>query len=234
MKSTRVILADDHALVRAGIRLLLEKIPSVEVVAEAGDGREALALVKKHRPTVVLMDIAMPELNGLEAAARITKDFPGVKVIILSMHVNEEYVRQAFRAGASGYLLKDGTLAELELAIESVSSSGTFLSPRISRRVIESYFERVGNNSSPLEHLTPRQREILQLIAEGKSTKEIAYVLGLSIKTIEAHRAQLMARLDIHDVPGLVRYAMHMGLVPPELPHTERRADRAKVFLPAS
>lgn len=218
MKSTRVILADDHALVRAGIRSLLEKIPSVSVIAEAGDGREALALVKKHQPTVVLMDIAMPELNGLEAVARIKKDFPGVKVIILSMHVNEEYVRQAFRAGASGYLLKDGTVAEMELAIEAVRSGGTFLSPRVSKCVIENYFEGTGSGSSSLEHLTPRQREILQLIAEGKSTKEIAYVLGLSIKTIEAHRAQLMDKLDIHDVPGLVRYAMHVGLVPPELP----------------
>lgn len=218
MNSTRVILADDHALVRAGIRSLLEKIPSVAVVAEAGDGREALALVKKHRPTLVLMDIAMPELNGLEAVARITKHYPEVKVIILSMHLNEEYVRQAFHAGASGYLLKDGSLAEMELAIESVCSGGRFLSPRISKRVIESYFESVANNSSPLEHLTSRQREILQLIAEGKSTKEIAYVLSLSIKTVEAHRAQLMVRVNIHDVPGLVRYAMHVGLVPPELP----------------
>ncbi|MDQ3119543.1 MAG: response regulator transcription factor [Verrucomicrobiota bacterium] len=220
MKITRVILADDHALVRAGIRSLLEKIPSIAVVAEAGDGREALALVKKHQPTLVLMDIAMPELNGLEAAARITKNFPGVKVIILSMHFGDEYVRQAFRAGASGYLLKDGTLAEMELAIEAVGSGGTFLSPRISRRVIESYLERVGNDSSLLEYLTPRGREILQLIAEGKSTKEIAFLLALSIKTVEAHRARLMARLDIHNVPGLVRYAMQVGLVPPELPQT--------------
>jgi DNA-binding NarL/FixJ family response regulator len=218
MKSTRVLLADDHALVRVGIRSLLEKIPSVQVVAEAGDGREAIALVKKHRPTVVLMDITMPELNGLEAVARITKDFPGVKVIILSMHVNETYVRQAFRAGASGYLLKEGTLAEMELAIEAVRSGGTFLSPRISKRVVESYFEGDDDDDFPLKHLTPRQREILQLIAEGKSTKEIAFLLNLSVKTVEAHRAQLMARLDIHDVPGLVRHAMQVGLVPPELP----------------
>ena len=218
MESSRVILADDHALVRAGIRSLLEKMPSVTVVAEAGDGRSAIALVKKHRPTVVLMDIAMPELNGLGAVARITKDFREVKVIILSMHVNAEYVRQAFRAGASGYLLKDGSLAEMELAIESVRSGGIFLSPRISKRIIKNYFESVESDSSPLEDLTPRQREILQLIAEGKSTKEIAFLLGLSIKTIEAHRAQLMARLDIHDVPGLVRCAMHLGLIPPELP----------------
>ena len=218
MKSTRVLLADDHAVVRAGIRSLLEKIPSIQVVAEAGDGREAVALVKKHQPTVVLMDISMPELNGLEAVARITRDFPGVKVIILSMHVNETYVRQAFRAGASGYLLKEGTLAEMELAIEAVRGGGTFLSPRISKRVVESYFEGDDDDSFSLKHLTPRQREILQLIAEGKSTKEIAFLLDLSVKTVEAHRAQLMARLDIHDVPGLVRHAMQAGLVPPELP----------------
>ncbi len=227
MKSTRVLLADDHAVVRAGIRSLLEKMPSVEVVAEAGDGREAVELVKRRVPNVVLMDIAMPELNGLEAVARITKDFPAVKVIVLSMHVNEEYVQQAFRAGASGYLVKDGGTAELELAIQAVSRGETFLSPRISKCVLDTYFQRVGNNHAPLKQLTPRQREIVQLIAEGKSTKEIAFLLSLSIKTVEAHRAQLMAKLDIHNVPGLVRYAMRVGLVPLELPaRTKRRRPR--------
>jgi len=216
MKNTRVMLADDHALVRAGLRSLLEKMVAVEVIAEAGDGREAIELIQKHQPQVVLMDVAMPGLNGLEAVARVTKEFPTVKVIILSMHANEEYVLQALRAGASGYLLKDAAVAELELALQAVGRSETYLSPRISKPVIDSYLERLGNQRAPLDRLTPRQREIVQLIAEGKSTKEIAFLLKVSVKTVEAHRAQLMERLGIHEVAGLVRYAMRVGLVPPE------------------
>ena len=213
MKTARVLLADDHALVRAGIRSLLEKMTGIEVVAEAGDGYEALELTKKHFPNVVLMDIAIPGLNGLEALARATKEFPAVKVIILSMHANEEYVLRALRSGACGYLLKDAAVTELELALRAVTRGETYLSPRISKRIIDSYLERLGNER-PL--LTPRQREIVQLIAEGKSTKEIAFLLKVSVKTVEAHRAQLMERLGIHDVAGLVRYAMRVGLVPPE------------------
>ena len=216
MKTARVLLADDHVLVRAGIRSLLEKMSGIEVVAEAGDGYEALELTKKHFPNVVLMDIAIPGLNGLEALARATKEFPAVKVIILSMHANEEYVLRALRAGACGYLLKDAAVTELELALRAVTRGETYLSPRISKRVIGSYLERLGNERPLREELTPRQREIVQLIAEGKSTKEIAFLLKVSVKTVEAHRAQLMARLDIHDVAGLVRYAMRVGLVPPE------------------
>jgi DNA-binding NarL/FixJ family response regulator len=216
VKTTRVLLADDHVLVRAGIRSLLEKMSGIEVVAEAGDGYEALELTKKHFPNVVLMDIAIPGLNGLEALARATKEFPAVKVIILSMHANEEYVLRALRAGACGYLLKDAAVTELELALRAVTRGETYLSPRISKRVIGSYLERLGNERPLREELTPRQREIVQLIAEGKSTKEIAFLLKVSVKTVEAHRAQLMARLDIRDVAGLVRYAMRVGLVPPE------------------
>jgi DNA-binding NarL/FixJ family response regulator len=216
MKPTRVLLADDHALVRAGIRSLLEKMPGIEVVAEASDGRVALELIAQHQPNVVLMDIAMPGLNGLESVARITREFFHVRVLILSMHANEEYVLQALRSGAAGYLLKDGAVPELELAIKAVAAGDTFLSPRISKAVISSYVERVPNHEEPADRLTPRQREILQLIAEGNSTKEIAFHLGISVKTVEAHRAQLMDRLDLHDVPGLVRYAMRRGLVPPE------------------
>jgi DNA-binding NarL/FixJ family response regulator len=216
MNATRVVLADDHALVRAGIRALLEKISDVEVVGEAGTGREALELVKSELPNLVLMDIAMAQLGGLEALPRVTKDFPGVKVIILSAHANEEYVIRALRSGASGYLLKDAATAELEFAIRSVSEDKTYLSPSISRTVIDSYLERVGGQLSPLEQLTPRQREILQLIAEGKNTKEIASDLDISVKTVESHRLQLMERLNIHDVPGLVRYAVRSGLVSAE------------------
>jgi len=220
MQKTRILLADDHGLVRAGFRSLLEKIPSVEVVAEARDGREALALLKKHRPDVVLMDIAMPSLNGLEAVARMSKDFSNTRVIILSMHTNEEYVVQALRAGASGYMIKDAAVAELGVAIDAVTSGGTYLSPRISKTVIQTYLERVGDKGASLERLTARQREIVQLIAEGNSTKEIAFLLSVSVKTVETHRRQLMEKLGIHDVPGLVRYAIRTGLVSPEVSPT--------------
>ena len=212
----RILLADDHALVRAGIRSLLEKIPGVEVAGEASNGREAIELIRTELPDLVLMDIAMKELGGLEALPRITKNFPSVKVIILSAHANEEYVIRALRSGAAGYMLKDAATLELELAINSVAQGKTYLSPSISRTVIDSYLERVGSLSSPIEQLTARQREILQLIAEGKNTKEIAGTLEISVKTVEAHRLQLMARLNIHDVPGLVRYAVRSGLVSAE------------------
>jgi DNA-binding NarL/FixJ family response regulator len=213
MKITRVLLADDHVLVRAGIRTLLEKIPNVKVVAEAASGREALEMVKTKLPDLVLMDIAMADLNGLDALPRIAKDFPDVKVMILSAHANEEYVIRALRSGAAGYLLKDAATAELELAVSSVREGKTYLSPSISRTAIDSYLERMGDVVSPLEQLTSRQREILQLIGEGKNTKEIAFNLEISIKTVESHRLQLMERLRIHDVPGLVRFAIRTGLV---------------------
>jgi DNA-binding NarL/FixJ family response regulator len=212
----RILLADDHALVRAGIRSLLEKIPGVEVAGEASNGREAIELIRAQRPDLVLMDIAMKELGGLEALPRITKNFPSVKVIILSAHANEEYVIRALRSGAAGYMLKDAATLELEFAINSITQGKTYLSPSISRTVIDSYLERVGSLASPIEQLTARQREVLQLIAEGNNTKEIAGALHVSVKTVEAHRLQLMARLNIHDVPGLVRYAIRSGLVSPE------------------
>ena len=216
MNPIRILLADDHALVRAGIRSLIEKIPNVEVVGEASTGRQALEMVKTTLPNLVLMDIAMAELGGLEALPRITKDFPGVKVIILSAHANEEYVIRALRNAAAGYMLKDAATAELQLAIDSVAQDKTYLSPSISRTVIDSYLERVGGPLSPLEQLTSRQREILQSIAEGKNTKEIASDLDISFKTVESHRLQLMERLNIHDIPGLVRYAIRTGLVSSE------------------
>lgn len=219
--NVRVVLADDHTLVRSGIRALLNGLPGVEVVAEAGDGREALRLTENLHPDLVLMDIAMAGMNGLEATARLTKEYPQIKVIILSMHANEEYVLQALRAGAAGYLLKDAGTAELEIAIRAVARGETYLSPPISRHVISEYVRRVGSDFSPgetmsqavLERLTSRQREILQLIAEGHTTQEIANLLHISVKTVETHRMQLMDRLDIHDVAGLVRFAIRVGLV---------------------
>jgi DNA-binding NarL/FixJ family response regulator len=212
----RILLADDHSLVRAGIRALLERIAGVELVREAGNGREALELIRAEVPDLVLMDVAMADLGGLEALPRMTKAFPCIKVIILSAYSNEEYVIRALRAGASGYMLKDAATLELELAVNAVVQGKTYLSPSISRTVIETYLERVDGDTGPLEQLTARQREILQLIAEGKNTKEVAYLLGISAKTVEAHRLQLMARLHIHDVPGLVRYAIRSGLVSAE------------------
>jgi DNA-binding NarL/FixJ family response regulator len=213
MKPIRVLLADDHTLVRAGIRALLDKLPDVQVVAEAPDGRDALSLVKTYQPHLVLMDIAMPGLNGLEATRRMGKEFPNISVLILSMHVSEEYVWQALRAGAAGYLLKGAELAELALAINAVARGETYLSPPVSKQVMRDYVRRVGGEETLLERLTPRQREILQLIAEGATTKAIAKTLHVSSKTVETHRAQLMERLGIHDVAGLVRYAVKIGLV---------------------
>ncbi len=216
-KPIRVILADDHTLVRAGIRALLEKLPGVEVVGEAGDGREVLSLVAKHRPDVVLMDIAMPGLNGLEAAERLAKEFPDVRVIILSMHPNEEYVWRALKAGAAGYLLKKAATAELASALQRVARGENYLSQEISTRLPKSFpLDGVANRKSPLEQLTGRQREILQLIAEGQNTKGIAEILKVSPKTIEYHRLKLMDCLNVHDVPGLVRFALRVGLVPQE------------------
>jgi DNA-binding NarL/FixJ family response regulator len=223
MTAIRVLLADDHGLVRAGIRALLQNLPDIEVAAEAADGAEALNQIATLLPDVVLMDVSMSGLNGLEATARVARDFPQVRVIILSAHNNEEYVWQALRAGASGYLLKDAGTAELELAIKAVARGETYLSPAVSKHVITDYIRRVGGTSdaggpdaSRLELLTPRQREILQLIAEGQSTKEMARRLHISIKTVETHRLQLMDRLDIHEVAGLVRYAIRVGLVKPD------------------
>jgi DNA-binding NarL/FixJ family response regulator len=212
----RVLLVDDHALVRAGFRAILQAIPNVEVLDEASDGRDALRLVKLHHPDVVLMDVAMTGMNGLEATERIVKEFPRVRVLVLSMHANEEYVLQALRVGAAGYLLKGADTAELDLALKAVTKGETYLSPGVSRQVVDDYVRRIGPGLSSLDQLTPRQREILQLIAEGHSSKEIAHTLDLSIKTVETHRAQLMDRLDIHDVAGLVRFAIRTGLVSAE------------------
>jgi DNA-binding NarL/FixJ family response regulator len=211
----RVLLADDHALVRAGIRSLLNAMDEVEVVAEASSGEEAIELVTQNQPDVVLMDIAMKGITGLEAAARMRGRNPEVRVVILSMHSGEEYVLQALRAGAAGYLLKDAATGELELALRSVMRGESWLSPAVSRQVVEGYVQRAGGEQAP-EVLTARQREVLRLVAGGKSTKEIAFLLNLSVKTVETHRAQIMERLGIRDVAGLVRYALRTGLVPPD------------------
>ena len=202
---------------RAGLRSLLEEMAGVEVVGEAADGHEALRLIGELMPDVAFLDISMPGLNGLEVAARVAREHLRTRVIILSMHIDDEYVRRALLTGAAGYLLKNSDRSELEMALRAVARGETWLAPEVSSRVVAAYArgdEPAG--SGPFELLTGRQREVLQFIAEGLSTKEIAHRLNLSVKTIETHRTELMERLDIHGVAGLVRYAIRVGIV-----HTE-------------
>ncbi len=201
MKKIRVLIADDHQLVRAGICSLLENAKGIEVVAEADDGYQVMELIAEHCPDIVLMDIAMPKMNGLETTAHILSTFPEIKVIILSMHVNEEYVWQALRSKASGYLLKDAAPVELERAINSVADGSIYLSPAVSHHVVNDYVRRVGKTDWA-DKLPPRQSEIWKLIAKGLSTKEIALLLHISIKTVETHRAQLMDKLGTQDIKG--------------------------------
>ena len=213
MTEIRVMLADDHSLFRAGVRVLLEAIEGVKIVGEARDGHEVLRMVAELTPDVVLLDVALPQLNGIEVAERLAREAPGTRVLMLSMFANEEHVLRSLRAGAAGYLLKDSTVVELESALRSVAEGGSYLSPAVSGHVLAAYVRRVGQDVPPEPTLTPRQREVLQLIAEGHGTKEIADRLCLSAKTVETHRAQLMERLGIRDVAGLVRYAVRTGIV---------------------
>ena len=216
MNQLRVMIVEDHALVRAGMRALLQKIEGIEVISDVGDGWEAVKAVQTEAPDLVLMDIAMPGLNGLDATSRIIKESSTTRVILLSMYANEEYFQQALQSGASGYLLKGAELAELELALRTVSRGETYLTPAVAKYAVDAYRTKSDGVSSPLAKLSSRQREILQLIAEGQSTKNIAQRLNVSVKTVETHRAQLMERLEIHDVPGLVRFAIRVGLIQPE------------------
>jgi DNA-binding NarL/FixJ family response regulator len=212
VSALRVLLADDHALVRAGIRALVEGIEGAVVVGEASNGREAVALAKAHHPDIVVMDISMPELNGIEATAQIKAGNPATRVLILSMHTSAEFVRRAMASGVSGYLVKDSAPLELRMALEAVMRGELYLSPRISRHLLQGS-AHADSGEVALESLTARQREVLQMIAEGKSTKAIAFALNLSGKTVETHRAALMDRLAIHDLAGLVIYAVRHQLV---------------------
>jgi DNA-binding NarL/FixJ family response regulator len=216
MDPIRVMLVEDHAVVRAGFHALLRSLPDVEVVGEASNGREALEMVPARRPDVLLTDISMPELSGLQLLERMARDWPKVRVILLSMHANEEYVLKAVRDGAAGYLPKDADPAELEIAIKAVARGETYLSPAVSKHVVTEYVHLASDRSRPPAQLTARQSEILQMIAEGQTTKEIARRLQISVKTVETHRTQLMERLDIHDIAGLVRYAIRTGLINPD------------------
>ena len=215
VKAARVVLAEDHALVRAGFRALLGRLPDMEVVGEASNGHEALRLIADLHPDLALVDISMPELNGLETTARVTKEHPTTRVVILSMHADEEYVRQALASGASGYLLKNASEGELELALRAVMRGDPWLSPGVSKPLVSAFARASESARSPFELLTPRQREVLQLIAEGHSTKDVARRLGISVKTVETHRAQLMERLEIGSLQGLVRYAIRMRIIEP-------------------
>jgi DNA-binding NarL/FixJ family response regulator len=207
----RVLIADDHTIFRAGLAKLLQTMAEVQVVAEASSGREAVEMVGKLNPDIVIMDLAMSDVNGLDATAQIHEKHTDIRVIILSMHANEEYVMQALSSGASAYVLKEATPDELKLAIEAVSRGGTFLSAAISKRVLEEYFGQAAGKPSHVHHLTPRQKQILHLIAEGKNVKQIAFELKVSIKTVESHRTQLMERLGIPNATALVRYAARLS-----------------------
>jgi len=200
-------VADDHPLVRAGIRLLIDDIEGVRAVGEAGSGEETLRMIRKLKPNLLLLDLKMPEPGGFEVLKQTVKDFPEVRVIILTVHQTEEYAAHAFRAGAHGYLPKTAATDELEVAIKTVAAGGTYVFPELA---IKSGPDRTGLQSTAL---TPRQREVLRMIAEGHSTKDIALTLNISAKTVESHRSQLMDRLNIHDVAGLVRYAIRTGVV---------------------
>ncbi|MCU1348001.1 MAG: LuxR family transcriptional regulator [Acidobacteria bacterium] len=209
----RVVLADDHTLVRAGIRSLLEGIAGIEVVGEAGDGSAALSLAAKQRPHVVLLDIGMPGMSGLEVVPRLLLIDRSIRAVMLSIHKGEEYVLEALRAGAVGYLLKEAAVPELEIAVRAVARGETYLSPAVSRTMVDGYLSRAGAIGDALAALTPRQREVLRLVSAGGTSKEIAKQLGVSYRTVEAHRLNLMRRINVHDTAGLVRYALRAGVV---------------------
>ena len=215
-KRIRVVLVDNHPIFRAGIREALKKLPGVDVVGEASDGREAVELVKSVHPDMVFMDISMPGLNGLEATDRIVKSHPEVRVIILSRVDIEEYYWRALRVGAAGYLLKNAVVAELRTAVQRVAAGEVYLSSEVTKSLRRYPLHEIARAGSPLGQLSERQREILQLIAEGETTKGIALKLDVSPKTVEYHRMQLMQRLNIFDIPGLVRFAVRTGLVSQE------------------
>ncbi len=212
MKLIRVLLVDDHTLVRAGICALLQSVPGIKVVGEASSGQEALRLVTECRPVVILLDITMSDMNGLTAAEQLTAGHPWVRVIMLTGDSRQESVLAALRAGAVGYVTKSATPEELSTAVRTVVRGKTFLSSSVSEHVVAGYLQGVANRASAPDPLTPRQREVLRLIAAGMRNKDIARRLRLSVKTVEMHRTQLMKTLDIHDVAGLVRYAIGVGL----------------------
>jgi two-component system, NarL family, response regulator NreC len=215
MEPIRILLADDHNVLRDGMRLLLERQSGFEVVGEAADGRATIALVEEQHPDVVVMDIAMPNLNGIEATRRITDRYPRTGVVILSMHHDESYVIRSLKAGARAYLLKDALKAELITAIQAVARGKSFFSPKISQMLQEDYVEALGRKGADDSYdlLTDREHEILQLIAEGKTNKEIANLLNLSLHTVDTHRTHILQKLNLHSVPELILYAVRKGVI---------------------
>lgn len=216
MKPIKVLLAEDHTIVRKGLRSLLDSEKETQVVGEAENGKEALNKVAKLKPDVVLLDIAMPILNGLEATRQIKKDFPDIKVLILSVHADEEYIFQTLKAGASGYLLKNAAPNDLVSAIQAVYRDESFLSPSISKKVVKEYIRQaheVTGEELPYEKLTDREREVLQLLAEGRSVRQISELLFISIKTVQTHRAHLMEKLNLTSDAELIQYAIRKGLI---------------------
>jgi len=215
MRKIRVLLADDHQLMRSGIRLMLERETDLSVVGEANDGREAVALAKSLRPDVVVMDIGMANLNGIEAAQQMTGDSPEIAVVMLSMHSDESYVLRALKAGARGYLLKDSAEADLIKAVHAVAGGKSFFSPAVSKVLLDDYVRKLRRSGTEdaYDLLTPREREVLQLIAEGKSNKDIANLLNLSVYTVESHRSNLMEKLNVRGLPELILYAVRKGII---------------------
>jgi DNA-binding NarL/FixJ family response regulator len=213
MAKARVLLVEDHMVLRQGLKALFSDEPDIEIVGEAGDGRQALQLVAEIQPDLILMDISMPHLNGIEATHQIRRDYPGVKVVVLSMHTNEEYVFQVLRAGASGYVLKQADSSEVLLAIRAALAGGSFLSPPISRAVIEDYVRRAEarGRDSKIDRLTSREREVLQLLTEGLPNREIARQLDISVKTVESHRSSMLSKLGLSNKTELVRFALRQG-----------------------
>jgi two-component system response regulator NreC len=215
MRKIRIVLADDHKLMRSGLRVLLEQQPDLTVVGEASDGREAVALVASQRPDVLVMDIGMPSLNGIEAAAQITQSNPEAAIVMLSMHSDESYVLRALKAGAKGYLLKDSAEADLIQAVRAVAEGKSFFSTAVSKVLLDDYVRKQKRSGAedPYDLLTPREREVLQLVAEGKSNKEVAQLLNLSVYTVETHRSNIMEKLNLHGVPELILYAVRKGII---------------------
>jgi two-component system, NarL family, response regulator NreC len=216
MRTLKVLLVEDHAIVREGVRALLDEEPDIDIVGEAADGSEAVALAQTLRPDVVLMDLNLPGVGGIEATHQLRQLFPDVRVLVLSMYDSEEYVFRALRAGASGYVLKQSTSAELVLALRAVAAGSTFLSPSISQILISDYMRRAQAeepNGAALNILTPREREVLHLVAHGLTNRQVAQRLHISIKTVETHRGNMMQKLDVHDRAGLVKFAIENGLI---------------------
>ena len=215
MGRVKILLADDHTIVRQGLRKLLEERPEWEVVAEAGDGREAIRLAEQHRPDVAILDVAMPLLNGIEATRQITKRAPNTRVLVLSMHADEAYVTQILQAGATGYLLKDSADVDLVKAVEEAVSGRSFFSPAIARVMLDDYRRQLADKgvTDRYEILSEREREIFQLIAEAKTNKEIAALLNVSPSTVETHRAHIMEKLDLHSAAEIVLYAVRRGVI---------------------